>query len=156
MWCRFGSDTKRGLRGERGVIAVEFAIILPVLLVLVSGLIDFGHYWFIGHVMSDASREGARYATRYTGKLPTALDPTISDHVLLLAYANYASRLPETPIPTVSASGPGWTATDITTLAGKDVVVTVKATKTWWILGSLIPGFGSSKQLIVTTTMTCE
>jgi Flp pilus assembly protein TadG len=156
MRCRFGSDTKRGWRGEQGVIAVEFAIILPVLMLLIFGIIDYGHYWYISHEMSDAGREGARYATRYTGKVPKTLDPSISAHVLSSAYANYASRLPATPTPTVTPSGPGWDATDPTTLAGKDLVVTVTATKTWWVLGSLIPGFGSSKQLIVTTTMACE
>jgi Flp pilus assembly protein TadG len=33
------------MRGERGAIAVEFAIILPVLMFLVFGIIDFGHAW---------------------------------------------------------------------------------------------------------------
>jgi Flp pilus assembly protein TadG len=153
-------------RGQQGVAAVEFAIILPILLLLVSGIIDFGHYWYIGHVLSDASREGARYGTRYktyfdptkgtVRTLPKNLSPSISDHVLLPAYADYASRLPSTPTPTVTPSGDGWTATDPTTLAGKDLVITLTATKTWWVLGALIPTLGSSKLLTVKTTMTCE
>jgi len=162
MRCGFGSDAKRGLRAERGAVAVEFALILPVLLLFVFGIIDFGHVWYVGHVMSDASREGARYSTRYlthfdatkgtVRTLPGAL-PSISNHVLVTC--GYASRLPSTPTPTVIPSGDGWTATDPTTLAGKNLVITVTATKTWWVLGS-IPGFGSSKLLTVWTTMTCE
>jgi len=162
----FNSDAKRGIRAEHGGIAVEFAIIFPILALLVFGIIDFGHYWYIGHVMSDASREGARYGTRYlthfdatkgtVRTLPKDLAPSISNHVLLPAYGDYASRLPSDSTPTVTPSGVGWTATDPTTLAGKDLVVTVTATKTWWVLGSLIPGFGSSKLLTVKTTMTCE
>jgi len=162
MRCGFGSDAKRGLRAERGAVAVEFALILPVLMLFVFGIIDFGHAWYVGHVVSDASREGARYATRYqthfdatkgtVRTLPGAL-PSISTHVLVTC--GYAGFLPSDSNPTVIPSGVGWTDTDPTTLAGKELVVTVEATKTWWVLGS-IPGFGSSKRLKVWTTMTCE
>jgi hypothetical protein len=131
---------------------VEFAIIFPILMLLVFGIIDFGRYWYIGHVISDASREGARYGSRYTGKLPGALSPDISTHVLTTC--GYAGLLPSEPPPTVTPTGDAMTA-NIANLAGKNLVVTVKATKTWWVLGSL-PGFGSSTLLTVATTMTCE
>jgi Flp pilus assembly protein TadG len=151
-------------RGQEGSVAVEFALILPILLVLLTGIMDFGHYWYLGHVISDASREGARYGTRYktyfdptmgtVRTLPKDLSPTISNHVLVTS--NYASRLPSTPAPSVTPSGAGYTATDPTTVAGKDLVITVTATKTWWVLGSLIPTLGGSQLLTATTTMTCE
>ena len=148
---------RRG-RGQEGAVAVEFALILPILMLLVFGIIDFGHYWYIGHVMSDASREGVRYGTRYVTVnniriLPGALSPSISTHVLVTN--GYAGLLPSNPSPTVTPTGAAMTA-NIANLAGKDLVVTVTATKTWWVLGSLIPGFGSSKLLTVKTTMTCE
>jgi hypothetical protein len=57
------SDAKRGMRAEHGGISVEFAIIFPVLMLLVFGIVDLGHAWYMRHLMSDASREGARYAT---------------------------------------------------------------------------------------------
>ncbi len=45
---------------ERGAAAVEFALVLPVLLLLVFGLIDFSRA-FNAHVsLSGAAREGAR------------------------------------------------------------------------------------------------
>ena len=66
MRCRFGSDAKRGLRAERGAIAVEFAIILPVLVLLILGGMDMGHRYYIQYLTSNASREGARYAAKYT------------------------------------------------------------------------------------------
>jgi Flp pilus assembly protein TadG len=168
MRRRFGFGTKRGLRGERGAVAVELAIILPVLLVLVFGIIDFGHAWYMRHLMSDASREGARYATRYctvgtTRILPMALNPSVSDFILNTSTENSGkggwglrNLLPTDANPQVTPGGPGATWTSANTLAGKDFVVTVTATKTWFVLGSLIPGFGSSKLLSVTTTMTCE
>jgi hypothetical protein len=165
VFIRLRQLLRRG-RGQEGAVAVEFALILPILLLFVAGIMDFGHYWYIGHVASDASREGARYGTRYVTyfdptkgtvrTLPKNLSPSISDHVLLPANADYANRLPETPPPTVTPSGAGYTHTDPSTVAGKDLVITVTATKTWWVLGSLIPTLGTSKLLTVTTTMTCE
>jgi len=47
---------------ERGVAIVEFAIILPVLLLLVFGIIQFG-FIFNGQItLTSAVREGARFA----------------------------------------------------------------------------------------------
>ena len=159
MRCRFGSDAKRGLRAEHGAIAVEFAIILPVLLFLVFGIIDFGHAWYMRHVMSDASREGARYGTRYstvgtTRILPKDLSPTVANYVLTTW--GLTARLPGDASPTVVPSGAAATETNASILAGKDFIVTITATKTWFVLGHLIPGLGSSQTINVTTTMTCE
>jgi Flp pilus assembly protein TadG len=47
----------------RGAAAVEFAIVLPVLLALLCGTIDWGFYFFTREVVVNASREGARVGT---------------------------------------------------------------------------------------------
>ena len=66
MRLRFWSDARRGLRSERGGVAVEFAIILPVLMLLILGGMDLGHSYYIKYIITNASREGARYAAKYT------------------------------------------------------------------------------------------
>ncbi|WP_026556464.1 TadE/TadG family type IV pilus assembly protein [Arthrobacter sp. 35W] len=47
---------------ERGAAAVEFALLLPVLLLLVIGIMEFGRAYNIQISASQAAREGARYA----------------------------------------------------------------------------------------------
>ena len=160
MQRRFWSGAKRGMRSERGAVAVEFAILFPILMLLVFGIIDFGHAWYMRHMMSDASREGARYATRYktdaTGHriLPKNLSPTVASYVLTTW--GLTSRLPCDAGATVTPGGAAATESNASVLAGEDFIVTITATKTWFVLGSLIPGLGSSETLTVTTTMTCE
>jgi Flp pilus assembly protein TadG len=46
--------------GQKGAAAVEFAIILPLLVILVFGTIDFGVMFYNKQVLTNASREGAR------------------------------------------------------------------------------------------------
>jgi len=156
----FGSDAKRGLGGEHGGIAVEFAIIFPILMLLVFGVIDIGHAWYMRHLMSDASREGARYGTRYkTGSsnnriLPRNLSPTVTDY--LLQTWGLQNLLPADANPDVALSGAAATETNPSILAGEDFSVTITAQKNWFVLGRLLPGFGDSTTLRVTTTMTCE
>ncbi|MGE0821060.1 MAG: TadE/TadG family type IV pilus assembly protein [Candidatus Binatia bacterium] len=48
------------LRNRRGQTIVEFALMLPFLLVIVGGIIDWGLAFFVGQVIENASREGAR------------------------------------------------------------------------------------------------
>ena len=48
-------------RYYKGQSLVEFALILPLLLVLVFGAIDFGRLFYTKTVLTNAAREGAYY-----------------------------------------------------------------------------------------------
>ena len=48
------------LQNNRGVAAVEFAICLPILVLLVCGSIEFGLLFYNQQVITNASREGVR------------------------------------------------------------------------------------------------
>jgi Flp pilus assembly protein TadG len=47
-------------RGERGAAAVELAIVLPVLLMIIFGIVDFGRAYNQRLILTEAAREGAR------------------------------------------------------------------------------------------------
>ena len=51
------------MRGdERGQALVEFALIVPFLLLFLVGIIEFGRGWNLHQVVTDAAREAARTA----------------------------------------------------------------------------------------------
>jgi Flp pilus assembly protein TadG len=52
----------RLLQRTEGLAAVEFAMILPLLLLLVCGIMDFGHVYYQLHTLNEAARVGARLA----------------------------------------------------------------------------------------------
>ncbi len=52
---------RRITTSQRGSAAVEFALVLPVLIVLLFGIIEFGIILYNKAVITNASREGARY-----------------------------------------------------------------------------------------------
>lgn len=49
-------------RNERGAVAVELAFVLPVLILVIAGIVDFGRYFFTQIQVTNAAREGARAA----------------------------------------------------------------------------------------------
>jgi Flp pilus assembly protein TadG len=59
MTRRSSSDAAR----DRGAAAVEFALLLPLLLLLVFGIIDFGRALNAQVTLTQAAREGARLAS---------------------------------------------------------------------------------------------
>jgi hypothetical protein len=52
----------RGPRSERGSQLVEFALVLPLLLLVVLGIMDFGLLFQRYEAVTNAAREGARVA----------------------------------------------------------------------------------------------
>jgi Flp pilus assembly protein TadG len=50
----------RFLADENGQAMVEFALVLPILLIVLLGIVDFGRAWNARQVITDAAREGAR------------------------------------------------------------------------------------------------
>jgi Flp pilus assembly protein TadG len=57
---------------QKGAALIEFAIILPLLLLLVFGTIEFGVLLYNKQVITNASREGARAAINTSPKLSPA------------------------------------------------------------------------------------
>lgn len=53
---------RRSIRDEGGQAAVEFALVIPFLLVLLVGIVEFGRAWNEHQVITDAARETARRA----------------------------------------------------------------------------------------------
>ena len=53
------------IKDQRGGALIEFAVILPILLLLVGGLMDFGILYYNKQVLTNASREGARAGIVY-------------------------------------------------------------------------------------------
>ena len=52
-------------RDERGQALVEFALIMPFLLLFIIGIVEFGRAWNQHQVITDAAREGARSAVLF-------------------------------------------------------------------------------------------
>ena len=48
--------------GSRGQVLLEFAVLLPVLLLLIIGIFEFGRAWMTASTVGQAAREGARLA----------------------------------------------------------------------------------------------
>lgn len=49
------------VRNEEGAAVVEFALVLPILLLIVFGIVDFGRAFYTVNNIISAVREGARY-----------------------------------------------------------------------------------------------
>ena len=53
---------RRIRKEEKGQAMVEFALVLPILLCLLCGILDFGWLYYNQITLNNAAREGARYA----------------------------------------------------------------------------------------------
>lgn len=83
---KIGDGMKRiRLRGQHGASTVEFAIVAVVLLTIVFGIIEFGILMFDQHVLTNASREGARAGV-------VMRVPRLSDAAIKAIIANHAQE----------------------------------------------------------------
>jgi Flp pilus assembly protein TadG len=55
-----GATNARGSRASRGQSLVEFALVLPIFLLILAGIVDFGMGLFSSITLTNAAREGAR------------------------------------------------------------------------------------------------
>jgi Flp pilus assembly protein TadG len=53
---------RKNVESDRGQAMVEFALLLPLFLLVIFGLIDIGRFVMTDHILSSAAREGARQA----------------------------------------------------------------------------------------------
>ena len=68
-------------RHRRGTACVEFAVLSPILLILILGIIDVGQFVNVGQSVSNASREGARVAARQTTTNVSQVENAVKDYL---------------------------------------------------------------------------
>ena len=110
-------------RRERGAATVEFAIIAVILFLFVFGIIEFGILMYDKHILTNASREGARAGIVMTVG-PRVSDVEIQNIVRgysqehMVSFRASSTLVFDPPISPVESSRKG-------TLFGTDLVVTV-------------------------------
>jgi len=99
------------LQNNRGVAAVEFAICLPILMLLAFGSIEFGLMFYNKQVITNASREGARAGI--TGEMT---DDEIKN--IVLTYCNHSEGPEDNEL--INLNGSDELQADLVTLSGPD------------------------------------
>jgi Flp pilus assembly protein TadG len=115
----------RKLRGQatpsrarpKGQALVEFAIALPILMLLVAGVLELGRGYGYAVAMSDAARDGARFAA---GKTALTDGPGLTA-ICKLITADLTAVTTNVSCPTVVGTPPPFTAP--TPAAGQAVVL---------------------------------
>ncbi len=97
----------RKITGEKGAAAVEAALILPILLMLIIAIAEYGIFFLKSYQVQQITYEAARAgAMSSTGKAAAAEDKVTA---LLSAY-----ELKDTPTVTVDATNPDYTTVTLT------------------------------------------
>lgn len=150
-----GCDYSCERRGERGAELVELALVLPLLLVVIAGIIDFGLLFQRYEVVTNAAREGARIAI-LPGYAQADVEYRVDQYVNAGIEGTAASRTDVDPltIQTVTPTGGG--------APFQTVTVTVNYTDSYVILGPIISLIGGNSAnfgevtLTATSTMRVE
>ncbi|HEY7634505.1 MAG TPA: TadE family protein [Gemmatimonadales bacterium] len=116
-------------RREEGQALAEFALVLPVLFFLIAGIIEFGRGWNIKQAVTDAAREGARWAVVQDATITSTGD--VAHKVKLrLALANIDTTAAKTTVTVTPAAQ--------FHVTGQDMTVTVKTKYKMGFLGALL------------------
>ncbi len=124
---------------NEGQALVEFALIIPILLVIVMGILDFARAYNVNQVVTNSSREGARVAI-LSASTGTNVTTTVNTYI---ASAN---------LPGCVTAGGNWGGGGV---SGGATTVTVTCNFTT-LTGTLIPGWSGTFPISQTTTMRHE
>lgn len=128
-------------KAEDGAVLVEFAIVLPILLLIVWVIIDFARAFYTVNSLASAVREGARVAAVY--EVPADNEAAIRDRVKAAFNAFGGPPLTDAQIiiidetttegeVTVRVHEYEWlTTTPITFISGGSILMTRQATFRW-------------------------
>ena len=138
------------IKCRKGAAAVEFAIIAPLLFTIIFGIIEFGLLFFDKQVITNASREGARYGILWNPTRPT--DAEITARVLAYTADHLVTFGASTPpTVTISRSGGAWPGT-----SGDFLTVTVTYPYNFLLLPNFITGLSNISNLKARSIMRLE
>jgi Flp pilus assembly protein TadG len=138
---------RSGRRRRTGGSVLEMVLVLPVLLSLAFGTVEFGYYFYVKSNVQAAAREGARAAI-----LPSA---AASDVTTAVSNAMTAAGLNNSGYTTTVTDANGAAVNVATAPAGTAIKVQVQCS--WGTVGLRPLGLiGTGKQVVGATTMRKE
>ena len=90
---------------DRGASAVEFALVLPILLVLVLGIFEFGRAYHLQTTLSNAARDGVRVMALQDSATAARSAAEVSAHPLDLSDAGFTITPKEGCSSAIAGSG---------------------------------------------------
>ncbi|PYE21384.1 TadE-like protein [Paraburkholderia silvatlantica] len=144
---RAGSPQRGHSRhAQRGVAAVEFALVLPVLLILLFGIIEMGLFLYDKAVITNAAREGARAGVVLKSPKPTASDvQTVVTNYTSSYLLTFGAQ--NTPVVVTTGAGGNF---------GQPLSVTVSYQYNGLALGRMVAPITGAITLSATTVMNNE
>ncbi len=134
-----------------GVVAAEFCVLLPLFLLVVAGIVELAHMWYVDYAITNASREGARAAVVYVIN-PSPSRQSWAQNAATAAVNKYLHPDGKTLLPGVTISAPQVTAGNA---PGDSVTVKITASNVTVVLGDLINAF-KGMTIKASTTMRME
>jgi Flp pilus assembly protein TadG len=114
----------RGERGERGQATVEFAVVLPLVLLLVVGLIEFSKGFNYSISLNHLANEGARWAVVNT--VPGETAPSVANLKTYIKNQINSEELSQSAVVNVCFSHSDSSDTSSTPKIGDPVTVKVQ------------------------------
>jgi Flp pilus assembly protein TadG len=148
-----GTPTGKRRRTQRGVAAVEFALVAPVLFVLLFGIIDFGVLMSKKSTIADAAFEGAR--TGAISHSEAAIDSAVTSSLGDIPAKAVTITVGCTgPAPGYTVCPPGGFNSNVA--SGGTVVVTLKYHYNWVTPIPAFIGMGGGVDVTKTVEMRVE
>jgi Flp pilus assembly protein TadG len=140
------------MRDERGQALAEFALVLPLILFFIAGVVEMGRAWNIKQAVTDAAREGARYTVVQDDAVASIAD--VEDKI--------EERLALAGVTTstigISSSDPACAVVadcfHSTTGYGKEMTVSVATQFKMGLMGALLGWAGVPASVEISTTAT--
>ncbi len=144
---------KGNLKDSKGASAVEFALVLPILVVLVFGIIEFSLVLYDKAMITNASREGARagivfrtdpvignYSPLTNSEVESIVNQYLSNHLITFGGPTSATT-------TVTRNGSGM---------GSELKISVGYSYTFLVLPNFITNLTGGINLTADTAMRME
>lgn len=145
---------RRLLKKNRGASAVEFAIVLPLLVLLVFGIIELSLLLYDQAMITNASREGARAGIIY--RVPAVADGEIAGVVNTYLGKHLVTFGGKRSPSSNTVSGATVIVTRKGISPGGELRVRVGYTYSFLVLPKFIPGGGRGINMAAETVMRME
>jgi Flp pilus assembly pilin Flp len=142
---------RRLLRSESGTSTVEFALVIPIVILVMLAAFDFTRVLIAYSTINSGSREGVRYAVLHPNKSPLDIQKAVRARTGLAVnlsvgwnYRDDAAGAPPNPWPPPERRPP------------RDVIVRVTVAYPWAATSAIAAGFlgaATSQPLVSTSFM---